>query len=84
MRHEPIVFPSPLAESKSPFLFPLNSVCIFHSASVNREGQNFGQQQEYALGFESVIFTEEDKQENLENSLPESVEAGWPTIILCS
>ena len=51
---------------------------------MNREGQNFGKQQEYDLGFESVIFTEEDKQENLENSLPESMEAGWPTITLCS
>ena len=66
---------------KAVFLFPLNSVCIFHSASVDRESQDFGQRQEYALGFKSVILTEEGKLENL--SMPESMEAGWPTIILC-
>ena len=34
------------------------------------------------MGLESVILTEEGEQENLENSLPESLEAGWPNIIM--
>ena len=68
---------------KATFLFPPNSVRIFHWASVDKEGQDFGWPQEDALGLEPVILTEEGEQENLENSLPESMKAGWPTIILC-
>ena len=49
---------------------------------MDREGQDFGWPQEDALGLESVILTEEGEQENLENSLPESLEAGWPNIIM--
>ena len=35
------------------------------------------------LGLESIILTKEGEQENLEDSMPESLEAGWPTNIVC-
>ena len=46
LRHEPTVVPSPPTENKS-HLSVFSKLClhIFCSASVGREGQDFGQQQ---------------------------------------
>ena len=35
------------------------------------------------MGLESVILTEEGEQDNLENSMPEGLDPGLQTVILC-